>query len=265
MQDSVGQDSGLTWLDTTLISDTSEVLIEEEPMRSLFEGHLLAPSESSLPMMELPESQTWIFAVILVVILLLAVAQRGSEMRPLTMLRAAFDRGMVNHFLRYGSGGSDPFLLVMLGASAVSIALFAVTVMDRLMDQSMNFGSFVLGLLALIGVVLAFRLAHVMLGIVFQAAHLTRVHFVEGSVSLVSAGVLLLPCTVFHHYGPKGMDDIPMWTGVAIMVVLVFKDLQRTLTALWADPGISASSMFYYFCAFKILPLSVFLRITTGF
>jgi hypothetical protein len=61
-------------------------------------------------------------------------------------------------------------------------------------------------------------------------------------------------------YGPEAVAPIAGGMGVAFVILCVARDLQRSVGMLWAGQGVRAWHIFYYFCALKLLPLSVAFR-----
>lgn len=265
MQDSISRPTHLTWQDTAFFVEPPEVAVQEEPVTSLFEGHLLRVADDAMLPKAASDGVGWVFLVLMGCILLLAFAQRGGDVRPSVLFRAAFDRATANHILRYASGSEGAMSFLMLLAGVVSIGLFVTAVLSRhALYGEGRFVDFlvVTAFVAIAGIVT--RALYFSLGVLFRVSHLVRANANDRTALTVTCGVLLVPCSALYHFGPSSISDVVIMIGFGAMALLYLKELQRSVTILWNDTGVSAAHIFYYFCALKIMPLCVLVRIVTA-
>jgi hypothetical protein len=265
MQDSISSPTHLTWQDTAFFVEAPKAVVPEQPVQSLFEGHLLRVADDAMLPTAVADGMGWVFIVLIGCILLFALAQRGGDVRPSVLFRAAFDRATANHILRYASGSEGVMSFLMVLAGTVSIGLFVTSFLSRylLLIQG-NFLDFLLvtGLVILCGI--AVRALHISLGVLFRVGQLVRANTQDRMALTVTCGVLLIPFSALFHYGPSIASDAALVLGICTIVLLYLKEFQRSMTLLWSDSTVSAAHIFYYFCALKIMPLCVLVRIVTA-
>lgn len=264
MQDSISSHLHLTWQDTALFAETPQAELSEQPIQSLFEGHLLPVREDKMLPVAVSDGAGWVFLVLMACTVLFAFAQRVGEIRPSILLRAAFDRATANRLLRYASGSDGVMSSFLSLAGAVSIGVFITAALSSY-TQFMHghFVDFLLvtGFVVLSGI--ANRALHISLGVLFQVGHLVRANAQDRTTLTVTCGVLLLPISALFHFGPSSYSDTALMLGVFMMAALYLKEVQRSITLLWGDAAVTAAHIFYYFCAFKIMPLCVLVRLLT--
>ncbi|MCF8257456.1 MAG: DUF4271 domain-containing protein [Flavobacteriales bacterium] len=265
MNDSLAQQSHLTWQDTAFFVETPGPPTMVDAPVSIFEGHLLTPLSKGMEVHSSHGSMAWAFMVMTACLFLYAVTQRGGEVRPSVMLRAAFDRATANHLLRYGSESERVLTLLMLLASLLSIGLFVTTLAGRFTGfATAGLSGFLTVTSVLAGLGLAVHIGYVLMGNIFGIPHLLRVYELDRTAITVGMGLLLLPCSAIHHFGPGSLSQAALVLGITVLILFYIKDLQRTLMLLWNDTAVSAAHIFYYFCALKILPLFAAIRIVTA-
>jgi hypothetical protein len=268
MQDSlalVSDTPSLALQDTAFFTGTLADTTPVELPRSLFQGHLLRPSDPGLRPDTGGGAAGWSFMVALLCVVLFSIAQRGGDSRPSIMVRAAFDRATSNHLLRYGAGADGLLSLVMIVASVLSMALFAAAVADHWSDGKASGLQMFLSATVVIAVlgVLA-RVMYMVLGSVFRVHHLIRAYQIDRTSMFVSTGLFLMPCSMVHFFGPSSISIPALVVGAVILALFYLKDLLRALALLWSDSQVNAIHIFYYFCALKILPLSAAFRLVTA-
>jgi hypothetical protein len=276
MQDSVvstvnltWQDTAMTWQDTTVAIDTLPLvppLPPLPPQPSLFEGHLLPPSARNLPAKPLTDTFGWLFLVLLGCIVLFTIAQRSSEGRPRTVLRAAFDRGLANQLARNDLGPGSTSVWIMLLAGILSLSLFLTLLLRHVVTTGhlliLDFLS-VFGIMIGLGIVV--RLSFVLLGALFNVANSARMHAFDRSLMVISCGFVLIPVCALYLYGPMVTGNAALVIGMVTIGLFYLKDAQRSIMLLWVQPAVNVAHIFYYICAFKILPLSVIIRLALAF
>jgi Domain of unknown function (DUF4271) len=272
MQDSSAQALTLQWPDTILaLSDSVSAIdtvvmdtvaaIPVIPETSLFEGHLLLPKSPNLDVLPLPDAMSWIFLLLVGCILLIAFAQRSGG-RPATVLRATFDRSVANQLIRNELSPNSLSIWLMLIAALLSIALFFATLgryfvgetRPLILDYLSVFG-------ILIGVGITTRALYWISGELFNIPNLIRTHAFDRTVITISCGLILLPLIVLYFYGPVYIKMPTLVLGVVFIGLFYLKDFQRSTMLLWSQPTMNVAHIFYYICAFKILPLFAIIRL----
>jgi len=265
MQDSTATSTHLTWQDSAYFDTTPPLEILEPRLPSLFHEHLLQPSDRNLSPVLHEDGNQWAFPILLFCLVMLTFAQRANGLQPITVLRAAFDHRQVNSILRYGQSSEVAGYRLMLMAAFMSITFFVTLLTGAEMEDGQNGLN---SLPTIAGVVLALalgsRVTSEVLGILFNVPHLVREAVLNHNILFITCGMLLLPLSAFWSLGPSDVHDVIPYIGGAIIVLLYLKDLQRSLTQLWEDPNVKPEHIFYYFCALKLLPLFVFVRVVTS-
>jgi hypothetical protein len=273
MQDSSAQALTLQWPDTILalsdsVSPMDTVALDTVaaipiiPETSLFEGHLLLPKSPNLDVLPLPDAMSWIFLLLVGCVLLFAFAQRSGDGRPATVLRATFDRSVANQLIRNELSPNSLSIWLMLIAALLSIALFFTTLGRYFVGETRPFAVDYLTVFGvLIGVGITTRVLYWISGELFNIPNLIRTHAFDRSVITISCGLLLLPLIVLYFYGPAYIKMPALVLGVAFIGLFYLKDFQRSTMLLWSQPTMNVAHIFYYICAFKILPLFAIIRL----
>jgi len=261
MQDSTASRTPLTWQDTAFFRPVGKPVDTVPPAASIFEGHLLRPVAPALTPAPIPEAGSWAFPVLILCIGLMAAASVKGGFRPAALLRAALDRSAMSTVLRSGVLSDGLWPRVAMAASLVSLSMFLTVMLNgQGLPVGTGPGETATVLFGVSILLVADRWAGAALGSVMNVHQLFTAHIVEREVLIISAGMALLPVTLMMLYGPEAVSPIAGGLGVVFVILCASRDLQRSVGLLWGGQGVRAWHIFYYFCALKLLPLSVAFR-----
>jgi hypothetical protein len=262
MQDTTASVVNLTWQDTAFFADTLPSAEPEAMQPSLFAGHELISSSPDLRVIPLPDADNWVFLVFMLCAVCYAAALRGGEGRPITVIKAAFDQGLANQLSRNDSGQTSRNLWLLLLMAMTALSMFSAMLLTDHSDT--QFGllpNFLLSFGAITSVALGLWLTSQISGLLFGIPQTIRNMMFDRSIMVTACGMLQLPLLVLYFYGPSEFSTIYIAAGVVILGIFYLKDMQRGVGLLWNQPGVNFAHIFYYICAFKILPLSVVFRL----
>lgn len=240
----------------------TEILEMEAPVVSLFEGHSLVPA-NSLEYLERHESHNGIaFLIILLCSALLIYIHRNSEGFLSSVFKAAFDRNLASQDARVENTQRTRSLLLVQLVAVLSIALFGSTVYLFFASTSVNLLiAFLWAVALVVNLSMIKRLIQWLLSQIFDLQVEMRFHRFSGNILLSTAGLVLLPISIFMIYSPQLSMN---WIAVAGLFVLAFfylKGLFRGFELTALQKAVSPLYLFYYFCALELLPVFVLIRV----
>lgn len=264
MHDSIVGARSLTWQDTAYFGPVTATTPDVQ-MESLFHGHALRVSDAEMLPMARNSTQGWTFPVIIGLVMLVLITKLRGGVNPVRVLRASVDGAMLNALVRIGTTSEQRVPVLLLFVGMVSIALFLSAASDRV------FGGIDPGLLSLLEntvLVAAFlmgtRWLNRIIGDFLGNVQLARSYAVIQSVLISSLGMVLLPFTMVMFHGPEAWKTWMVAFGIALLSWFFVSDAIRSASLLWGDKAARPHHIIYYFCALKILPLSIVLRVVLG-
>jgi len=264
MQDSTVASRTLTWQDTAYFK-ASGPPVPVFATESLFTGHLLRVADAEMAPAPRVVTGGWTFPVIIGLMTVVLVTNMKSGVGPLRVLRAAVDGAMLSTLVRLGTTSDQRVPAALFLSGVVSIGMFGCAAAERLVGSAAFSLEGMAGMAAMVLLyLLGTRWLNLALAGMVGCIQLARSYGVIQGVLVTSLGIALLPVTLALLHGPDSWRWLPLLLGALLVLWFLISDALRSTALLWSDTATRAHHIIYYFCAFKILPLSVVIRAFIG-
>ncbi len=236
-------------------------VVSEQPPTSLFEGHLLPPSEGIAPEDRSMADNGFIFIVLLLCVAIAAYLQLNSDRLFPSIFKAGFDRNLALQDARIENSQRIRNLFIAQVVALLSISLFITGALSRILLPVTDHSGLFLKVLGIFTVaVLTRRLIMMLLSRLFGMSAVFRLQRYNLTVFLTALGLLLLPVTVLFFFVPSLSPVVPYHIGMVLIGFFYLKGLLRGLMLAIGQGGASLLHLFYYLCALEILPLFILVR-----
>ncbi|MGB0916586.1 MAG: DUF4271 domain-containing protein [Flavobacteriales bacterium] len=239
-----------------------ELMAEEAPVVSLFEGHSLVGQNDLLFIDKLEIGNEIGFLIFLICSVLLIYIHRNAEGFLASVFRASFDRNLAGQDARVENTQRSRSLLLVQLVSILSISLFGSTVFLTYGSLKMDpIIAFLWAVALLLNLSVVKKLMQWLLAQVFNLQGEMRYHRFSGNVLLSAVGLVLLPVSVLLIYSPQIPALAVTTLGLTVIGFFYIKGLLRGFQLAVFDNAISPLYLFYYFCALELLPVFVLIRV----
>lgn len=261
------QTEALDSLDTNGL-DSSDVLMEsivEEPTHapvvSIFEDHLLQPTDGINPLLIDLEPSWLVFAVFSICTILIIYLQQNSDGIFSSIIKGSFDMNLTIQESRVDNSQRSRNMILVQLLSALAISLFVIGSVGHFSSSELSQAElFITVFVGLITFILFKKGIEWILASLFQVSGILKGYHFSSNILMASSGLAILPVCLLLFYSTQIPSAIPVYTCLFIISFFYMKSMLRGIQMALTGNSVSPLHLFYYLCALEILPVFVLIR-----